>query len=97
MKITRHGYINTESRAGSPTRVVLDTDQIRSVRRWVNANGNPTYLFRLAAGLYLLPEKGVLYLSAPDGTLLLVDDYGAMNDVHVPAVAVSRRKDLFLC
>jgi len=80
MNIERYAYLNTGSQAGRPNKIVFDADTVRQAYVWVNYYGNPTY------SLFL-----------EDGTsLLLVDDYGAMNDInHISAKTVQRKKDLF--
>ena len=80
MIIERYAYINTSSQAGSGERVTFEANDVRQAYVWVNCYGNPTY------SLFL-----------EDGTsLLLVDDYGAMNDInHISAKTVQRKKDLF--
>lgn len=77
--IVRYAYRNTLSEAGSPERYLIDTSQIVAAYVWVNSYGNPTYSFIMREGT----------------TYLMVDDYGAMNDVnHLSARTVRRRKEL---
>lgn len=78
MFITRYGYVNTKSTAGKPKKVEIDTDWILNVRVWTNLYGNPTTAFRLTDGM----------------TLIMVDDFGALNYVHNHPVVVRRKKDL---
>ena len=80
MNIERYAYINTSSQAGRGEKVNFNSDDVTQAYVWVNYYGNPTY------SLFL-----------EDGTsLLLVDDYGAMNDInHISAKSVQRKKDLF--
>ena len=79
MNITRYAYLNTSSQAGRPTEFTFNSEDVTRAYVWVNYYGNPTY------SLFL-----------KDGTsLLLVDDYGAMNDInHISAKTVTRKKDL---
>ncbi|MCK4870782.1 MAG: hypothetical protein KAS93_06705 [Gammaproteobacteria bacterium] len=78
--VERYAYVNTSSEAGDGEKVTFNPDDVTRAFCWTNMYGNPTY------SLFL--EDGT--------TLLLVDDYGAMNDInHISARTVQRKKDLF--
>ena len=80
MEIERYAYINTSSAAGKGEKVTFESDDVTQAYVWVNYYGNPTY------SLFLKDRT----------SLLLVDDYGAMNDInHISAKTVQRKKDLF--
>ncbi len=80
MKIKRYAYLNTQSMAGKPKHIELDSTDVTSAYCWVNFYGNPSY---------------TLYLENGD-FLYCVDDYGCMNDInHINAKTVARKKDLF--
>lgn len=77
--ITRYGYINTLSEAGRPSKLVFPSANVTHATVWTNHYGNPT------TRLYL--EDGT--------TIMCVDDYGVMNDIHhISPVFVQRKKDL---
>jgi len=77
--VERYAYKNTLSEKGSPTKYKLRIKSIRNIYAWTNQWGNPSYGF--------IMENGDTYL--------LVDDYGALNDIsNVPVKYVNRRKDL---
>ena len=76
-----YGYKNTTSQAGSGKHYTINTLDIDSIKCWFNYYGNPSYVFHMNNG----------------DTYLLVDDYGAMNDVrHLSREVVSRKKDMFI-
>lgn len=78
--VERYAYINTSSSAGKGEKFTFNPDDVTQAYVWVNSFGNPTYSLFLKDGT----------------TLLLVDDYGAMNDInHISARTVQRKKDLF--
>ena len=74
-----HGYKNTSSSKGSPVKYEIKALDIIRVNVWFNMYGNPSYGFIMSNG----------------DTYLLIDDYGAMNDVdHLSRRNVNRKKDL---
>lgn len=82
-EISRYGYLDTDSRAGSPGHYTFHPRDVLEVRRWHNVYGNPSYTLRIAGadGLH---------------TLYLVDDYGGVNDLRYGiAYEVRTRRDLF--
>ena len=80
MQIERYAHVNTSSEAGSPEKVVLDSDDVTQAFSWTNGFGNPSF---------------TLYLKNGD-CLFCVDDYGCMNDLnHISLRFVQRKKDLF--
>jgi hypothetical protein len=65
---------------GRSTKHTINTDDIISIRVWFNVHCNPSYNFVM--------EDGTNYI--------LIDDYGAMNDInHISRREVRRKKDLF--
>lgn len=81
--VARYAYRDTDSEAGKPKKYMIRVTTVRDIRRWVNSNGNPTYVIRTAEN---------------DGphTYMCVDDFGATNDLsHKRVLNVPRRKDLF--
>lgn len=81
--LERYGYVDTDSKAGSPTRVTFLASQVVEMRKWYNYYGNPSYTVRVDRGDRM-------------ETVYLVDDYGAENGLRsVNCYRVDKRKDLF--
>lgn len=76
-----YGYKNTTSSAGRGTYYDIEQKEIDSIKCWFNYYGNPSYVFHMSNG----------------DTYLLVDSYGAMNDInHLSRSVVGRKKDMFI-
>jgi hypothetical protein len=92
--VTRYGYLNTASSAGRPVEYVVDPRTLNYITVWHNYYGNPSYGFIFDAGATVT----VLATGeqVPARTLYLVDDFGALNDLHrIPLILEDRRRDLF--
>lgn len=76
--VVRHGYVNTRSEAGKPSRVEFDPAWVTHANVWTNTFGNPTTMLYFKDG----------------SELLLVDEHGACNDLPVSAAVVTRKRDL---
>ena len=75
-----YAYKNTTSSAGRGVEYEIEQTDIDSIKCWFNFYGNPSYVFHMSNG----------------DTYLLVDDYGAMNDIsHLSRDCVKRKKDMF--
>lgn len=73
------GHKNTSSSAGSPKRYLVKPSDVVRANVWRDSNGNPSY------GMHM--KDGTTYL--------LIDDFGAMNDLdHIERIEVKRKKDL---
>ena len=65
---------------GKSERHTIETNDIIEARVWWNVHCNPSYNFHMANG----------------DNYVLIDDYGAMNDIdHISRKEVRRKKELF--
>lgn len=79
-RITRYGRHNPtpDNRGGERVTVRFHPNNVLFATRWVNTSGNPT------TKLYFTNGE----------TLLLVDDFGAMNGLSCPVHTKTTRKSL---
>ena len=74
-----YGYKNTSSSAGRGKDYTIKPSEVVRANVWFNVYGNPSYGLIMSNG----------------DTYLLIDDYGAMNQLnHLSRHNVSRKKDL---
>ena len=78
--IQRAGYYGKTSSAGMPLNLSIPVSTVLGIRRWVNSNGNPSYVLLISGNRWLY----------------CVDDFGCENDLgHLPVQRVNRKRDLF--
>jgi|SRR5690606_1584982 len=89
--LTRYGYMDTDSHAGSPENVAFMEHEISEIRTWTNSNGNPSYVFHFKPGTMFSYDGDK---RREHRTLYCVDDYNGYPS-GVPIKRVKRKKDMF--
>jgi hypothetical protein len=80
MKITIYARKNRNDFQGKSEKHEIETNDIYKVNCWFNVHCNPTYNYFMSNG----------------DNYVLLDDYGAMNDIdHLSRTLVDRKKDLW--
>ena len=79
MKITIYARKNRNDFQGKSEKYTIETDDIIRVNCWFNIHCNPQYNYIMTNG----------------DNYVLLDNYGAMNDLNMTRILVDRKKDLW--